>query len=1040
MQQVPADVNNNFIPLDIENLRGVKGALLWKTPLSDIQQEENPNYTVHLSEKYSFENWTEDLKFFQGFVKDYKKNQSSMKPLTFNIRNKQYLRKTEEIAVKLQDIVIHSEDNIFYCGLNMNKADSNSGPFPCFDFADTLKNFDELKNANENANLGFDEKELYDSILEKKAEELVDKLTTYYTNLFSHLFQVAKDKSMNSLYFNFDDLINSSITRNLQDRINIDKILIDALKMANNDENVQTIHVKNNNTFKRQVEQLEADGISLVNNQDEHSVSVTTINPLEMIGILPGKDAFVLASGMVVHQDSSYNIPALNQYMIANSLQIEEDNKRKHAMEKEKIAEILFPIGKPELTEVMMEAHVEKNSLNEGEGVLLESAVTYKKITCADTVYIYANKNKQPSHENISVVTNSLIEIIDTIKNSYPHHKETLNIGLPLIDITSIPKYTYHEVVTALLEKYADEDISFTFIDSDKNELNMLKLNNEGIHTIVSSNLFVKLKSNSLNALIIPIDHEKYNNYNPNDPKKNNPLCLSKQYEFRGYPIPGNNNNFINNAASYEPFINIANGNMKEHIQPFAGGIGYLGKFFTWDTAPKLNNKDSNDVKNPKVQLPPHITIEKYNQYRKKVQLKAYSAAILKDKFYKELPLTFKYFLDAASSDSDIVKEVISKRATDINLSINNSIEKGDALTLVNSLKKLVEIVKEITEIDNVKLQEHTDVINGLIEKYDSYKVEIRKKELIKQDLDDIGTILLKLQEDAMQLHNLDKELAEEISTSLSGVVIEATVPFNTGAFTRKENNNYDVHTIFETGLNLNSYSGGGVPVPEEEYEKTQKLIPEYSKKNAEAAILSALENGSNCILDNIGKGTGNFGGKYGAKVKQANINAIIESAKEYAKEIHEAGLVIIVPNIGIKEEDIKRLEEVNIIVINGDKDAAVALLAEKDLTVSTVIAADPMTMLGVFGPGLWYMWVGCASDEERAAFLTNCFLLGYINLDIIQTNGELKRVAALSEFLTSEINEKTENKNSSNNNNETEASTKQMDCGEGSSSNNNNE
>jgi hypothetical protein len=58
------------------------------------------------------------------------------------------------------------------------------------------------------------------------------------------------------------------------------------------------------------------------------------------------------------------------------------------------------------------------------------------------------------------------------------------------------------------------------------------------------------------------------------------------------------------------------------------------------------------------------------------------------------------------------------------------------------------------------------------------------------------------------------------------------------------------------------------------------------------------------------------------------------------------------------------------------------------------------MSILGIHGPGLWWETAGSASDEERAAFLSPCYALGYIPISIFEGDMNVKTIPALSEFM----------------------------------------
>lgn len=265
-------------------------------------------------------------------------------------------------------------------------------------------------------------------------------------------------------------------------------------------------------------------------------------------------------------------------------------------------------------------------------------------------------------------------------------------------------------------------------------------------------------------------------------------------------------------------------------------------------------------------------------------------------------------------------------------------------------------------------------------------------KEITLSDFEQMRKVA---QEGVVSQKGIVAKTAQELALKLAGIVIEATLPYRTESLLN-EGADVSVHCIFQTGLNFAGVGGGGVPLSNEK--EGAKEIEKYYQLNAQAALHSALTNKSDVLIFNIGIGTGYFGGNYKPQVKQANVDAIcsaLEQAKTEGKSIE-----VIVPDISYTQEQIKKLEDAGILIVKADKDAVTALVGRQGATVSQTIAADPMSILGIHGPGLWWETVGSASDEERAAFLSPCYALGYIPIHVYEQGKMPKKIAALSEYM----------------------------------------
>lgn len=239
---------------------------------------------------------------------------------------------------------------------------------------------------------------------------------------------------------------------------------------------------------------------------------------------------------------------------------------------------------------------------------------------------------------------------------------------------------------------------------------------------------------------------------------------------------------------------------------------------------------------------------------------------------------------------------------------------------------------------------------------------------------------------------------AARVSLNLSGIVIESPMPCQAGVILRDQSSDVEIHYIFQTGLNLAGVGGGGIPHPR--LYEAEPDIELYSKKNARAALSSAVRNQSDVLVFNLGIGAGFFAGRYGCRVKEANVRGIIQAVQEVKSKGER--LEVIVPNIGLTSSQIKDLTDAGICIIGADKDAVAALCAQEGYKVSLTIGADPMSILGIHGPGFWWETVGSASDEERAAYLSPCYVLGHIPINVCSENGSFEptKIAALSEFM----------------------------------------
>lgn len=243
----------------------------------------------------------------------------------------------------------------------------------------------------------------------------------------------------------------------------------------------------------------------------------------------------------------------------------------------------------------------------------------------------------------------------------------------------------------------------------------------------------------------------------------------------------------------------------------------------------------------------------------------------------------------------------------------------------------------------------------------------------------------------------ISEQEADDIALTLGGVVVEATVDYFAHAMLGDEIPDQPVHMIFQSGMNLTGSDGGGIPI--QNLREAVVRLPQYTYLNAKAAIESAHKNNSDVLVYNIGIGCGFFAGNYSANVKKANVEAVVKALETFQQEGHS--LEVIVPNIGYVSDQETRLEALGVRIIPADKDAVAALCARAGLVVSVSVAADPMSMLGIHGPGLWWETAGSASDEERAAYLSPCYGIAHTPILIYEEGCEDPiKVAALSEFM----------------------------------------
>lgn len=348
----------------------------------------------------------------------------------------------------------------------------------------------------------------------------------------------------------------------------------------------------------------------------------------------------------------------------------------------------------------------------------------------------------------------------------------------------------------------------------------------------------------------------------------------------------------------------------------------------------------------------------------------------------------------------------------------------------------------EISKMKNIKDAESYNVFHNLADKKMNHKRSSNPTPNIgivqdiytwKEDPDINAIIPNTIKNPKVQLNNIDfeeynkyRQITQEavvanqgisddqvnqIALNLSGVVIEATLSYNAGAILNDDGEDTELHYIFQSGINFAGIWGGGIPVKNAN-SISDKDIKDYSENNAKAALKSATNNKSDVLVFNIGIGSGFFGGMKKHTVKQANVDGIINAVQN-----EDSSVQVVVPNAGLSDDQISQLEEAGIKVFKGDKDAAAALLSREGLKVSSSIAADPMSILGIHGPGLWWESAKSASDEERAAFLSPCYMLGHIPIDITDSDGNSEKVAALSQFMVAEEEDLSINLQNNNNN-----------------------
>lgn len=251
-------------------------------------------------------------------------------------------------------------------------------------------------------------------------------------------------------------------------------------------------------------------------------------------------------------------------------------------------------------------------------------------------------------------------------------------------------------------------------------------------------------------------------------------------------------------------------------------------------------------------------------------------------------------------------------------------------------------------------------------------------------------------QEGVVSGKGITPETAQRLALALRGVVIEASMPYKAGALLQDRKPDVVVHCIFQTGLNFAGSGGGGIPLSNTE--SAVREINNFSEDNAEAALTSAIRNKSDVLVFNLGIGTGFFGGQQRDSVKQANVEGICKAMESARKK--NAMVEVIVPNVRLTPSQMKQLKDAGIRIVSADKDAVAALCARKGLRVSETVAGDPMSMLGIHGPGFWWETAGSASDEERAAFLSPSYALGHIPINLCEFEKPAQKIAALSEFM----------------------------------------
>lgn len=245
----------------------------------------------------------------------------------------------------------------------------------------------------------------------------------------------------------------------------------------------------------------------------------------------------------------------------------------------------------------------------------------------------------------------------------------------------------------------------------------------------------------------------------------------------------------------------------------------------------------------------------------------------------------------------------------------------------------------------------------------------------------------------------------DQIALALGGVILEATMPCYCKEWipARKENDVL-IHCIFQTGLNFTG--NGGLKINDAQSLLQGPQVLAFAQANALAAAESAVSNQSDFLIFNIGIGAGFFANRINglpAQIEEANVNGLCFAAQKY--QYTKLRIVVCYKRFEKKHKSKKKqLQDAGIVFLLGlDQDAVAAVLAADDrFRVSKTIAADPMTMLGVHGPGLWWQSVGSASDEERAAYLSDCYGLGHIPILVIPQKGKGNpaKIAAISEFM----------------------------------------
>jgi hypothetical protein len=231
------------------------------------------------------------------------------------------------------------------------------------------------------------------------------------------------------------------------------------------------------------------------------------------------------------------------------------------------------------------------------------------------------------------------------------------------------------------------------------------------------------------------------------------------------------------------------------------------------------------------------------------------------------------------------------------------------------------------------------------------------------------------VQEKVVSHEGVTAARAQEISLKLGGIVLEGVVPYAVPQLLGMGEQR-NMHMIFQTGLNFGGTEKGGIPLTSPD-QVTDEQINTYYAAAASATVQSAIKNGSRCLVYNTDMGGGCFAGEKGDVLKQATIEGLIAALK------NKGDLELYVPNVGHSEKEMQQLKAADIQVVSADKDALAALLAQEyeDGKVSLHIAGDPMSMLGIHGLGFGFAIDESGSDENRAAFLTPCYLLGYIPL-----------------------------------------------------------